>query len=132
MRSFMFCGAGIMGLALALASASEAAPAPTKLPDLLIRHIHRHDSIVKVRVKNDGEADTTKSCYLRVWIIKDGKLTGSRYVLVPPLKDGHSITLKVDFGSLSLDDSTIYARVDYFNQIKESNEANNGATKVIH
>src|SRR5262245_4769520 len=108
MRSYMFCGVtGLLGLALALAGSEQAqakAPPPSKLPDLLIKHIHRHDSIVKVRVRNDGEADTTKSCWLRVWAIKNGKLIGSRFVLVQPLKKDHSVTLKVDFGSLDLDD----------------------------
>jgi hypothetical protein len=140
MRSYLFGGvAGFLGLALALASSeeSQAAPKP-KLPDLRIMDITYSGSTVQVRVHNQGHADTTQPCRLRVWIRGgSSKLQRFplplqlRYAVVPALKQGHSATLTVNFGSLSLSGKTIYAYVDSSNVIAESDETNNSASKAV-
>src|SRR5262249_11435310 len=106
-------------------------PLPVLRPDLMIKAMVPVGPTVRICVANIGLADTTNACWLRVWDVKQQKLVGVRWAFTPPLKKGTSIWVSVNFAPLSLAHSTLFARVDYFNVIAESNELNNGATKVI-
>ena len=140
---------GILGLALVLGSTAGAKAGPPpgspvlETPRSICRRCGRTctsspcsrigtTSVVGVLVKNSGAVATTKSCSLRVsWLpsVEQGAI--SRYQTVPPLKRNESRWLFVNFGNTSLANGFLLGRVDVNNQIAESNEANNFATKKL-